>query len=286
MRYGRAGKRAGTGKTTDPAEAEAAVTAINGGNTLTGILTNIVSLLLPLRCAHCGREGGSLCSACARALEPVGAHGCSCCGNPAAPGGLWGVDGASCPECAGRELNFRRSRAAFAYRGPARSLVRALKFRNQRRLARVMAQASHGSAERSGIFREAVLVPVPMHPSRKYERGYNHAALYARELADMSGAVSAELLERIEATVPQNRLDYERRRENPRGSVALASGAGRRLGAGVRRVALVDDVYTTGSTASECARVLSGELGLEVDVWTFARTVKRWSKGTHFPMGD
>lgn len=145
-----------------------------------------------------------------------------------------------------------------------------------------MAEWTLGQTGVEGFLEGATLVPVPMHRGRQLERGYNQAELYARALADLSGSGYEERLVRARVTDPQNRLDITSRRENPAGSIALRDGS-RPPG---RRVVVVDDVYTTGSTASECARVLVQEAGAEVDVWTFARTVKRWSKGAHYPMGD
>lgn len=253
-------------------EAGAAVTAI----TSRSILANIASLLFPLRCVHCGREGDSLCSQCIALLELLDGPACSRCGSPDASSRT------VCHECAGRELRFRSARAAFAYRGPARSIVHAIKYRNQRRLARKMAALSCGSRDLTGMFRGAVLVPVPMHSSRQYERGYNQAALYAGALAKQLDLSCRELLLKRNPTEAQNRLDAQERKRNLAGSFSMRRKAAINAG----RVMLIDDVYTTGSTASECARVLEKGLGVEVDVWTFARTVKRWSKDVHFPMGD
>lgn len=148
------------------------------------------------------------------------------------------------------------------------------------------------ACNQAGLTRPAkavTLTYVPLHSSKLVSRGYNQAGLFARALSRRLDLPLQDLLCKQHLTQPQNQLGYDERRLNPQGSVALRPDAGRRLrperagrvrsGRGREpappaRIVLVDDVYTTGSTVSECARVLSGGLGAEVDVWTFARTVK------------
>jgi ComF family protein len=176
-----------------------------------------------------------------------------------------------CDECRGRRLPFISARAAYEYAGPARSLVRALKYSGQRRLAGMMCDLTCGDTELTAMSKGATLTFVPMHRSRQFDRGYNQAELYARALARRLGLPCRELLLKRSPTGPQNRLDSWQRKHNLAGNFSAA-----RVDCGISgRVVLVDDVYTTGSTAAEATRVLSGDLGLEVDVWTFARTVRR-----------
>ena len=132
---------------------------------------------------------------------------------------------------------------------------------------------------------------MPLHSSKLASRGYNQAGLFARALSLRLGLPLQDLLCKQHLTQPQNQLGYDERRRNLEGSIALRRDF--RGGPGFRgrgalpgsmpgvpgearggSILLVDDVYTTGSTVSECARVLSGGLGMEVHVWTFARTVK------------
>jgi predicted amidophosphoribosyltransferase len=102
-------------------------------------------------------------------------------------------------------------------------------------------------------------------------RGYDHAGMYARALARRLKLPLRNLLYKSQPTAPQNRLDFDERRKNIRGSFALRRGAW----VDSERIILVDDVYTTGSTAAECAMILKKGLGVKVYVWTFARTVRR-----------
>ena len=225
----------------------------------------LLSLLFPLRCIHCGRPGEQLCPACEERFAAIGPYVCRRCGKPSVR------DVSTCGECRGRNLHFACSRAAYAYRGPARSLVHGLKYSGRRRLARLMADLTRGSDGLTEICEAATLTFVPMHRNRKFDRGYNQAELYARALAKRLGLSCRALLLKRHPTEPQNRLDSLERKRNLAGSFSLR----RRAAAGGRRVVLVDDVYTTGSTVAECARILRQGLDAEVNVWTFARTVRR-----------
>lgn len=227
------------------------------------VLADLLSVLLPRRCVACGCPGARLCLACAAALSPPGPALCGRCGRPS-PRPL-----PDCLECRGRRLYFDSARAAFRYEGPARAMVRALKYSGQWRLAALMAELSAGVPGLTDLAKGATLTCVPLHRSKLLGRGYNQAELYARALARRLDVPFERLLAKSRPTPAQNRLDRAGRRRNLKGSFSLRPKA-RTAG----RVVLVDDVYTTGSTASECARLLHRQLEVEVSVWTFARTVR------------
>ena len=229
-----------------------------------GVLDNILSILFPIRCVHCGASGNWLCGGCAAALNPVGRHRCRRCGNPAAG------DVPECRECLGLPLKFDNAGAAFVYEGPARSLVHRLKYSGQRRLAGTMADLSCRHADLTGMGKEVTLTYVPQHKSKLLSRGYNQAGIYARSLARRLDLPLSDLLCKQNPTLSQNRLNQDERKVNLQGSIMLRKGARCKSS----RVLLVDDVYTTGATASECAGVLHDGLGVDVRVWTFARTVR------------
>ncbi|MBE0430064.1 MAG: ComF family protein, partial [Thermoleophilia bacterium] len=135
-----------------------------------GILTELLSILFPLRCAHCGRAGNWLCDECAEQLRPIGPAICRRCGRPL-PASM-----PDCPECRGRELQFDRARAAFCFDGPARSLVHRLKYSGQRRLASFMADLSlEAMADLTENCERVNLTSVPLHSSKLVSRGYNQA---------------------------------------------------------------------------------------------------------------
>ena len=229
-----------------------------------GIFSSLLSVFFPLRCVHCGRPGTWLCAPCAGGMKPVGPRICDRCGRPAP----YAVP--ECHECRGRGLQFERARAAFVFDGPVRSLVHRLKYAGHRRLAGLMADISCNRADLTDISKEATLTYVPLHRSRMLSRGYNQAGMYARALASRLDLPVENLLCKQNPTTSQNRLNLDERKVNLAGSMAIRDGAR----CGGRRILLIDDVYTTGSTVSECARVLKKGFGVDVHVWTFARTVK------------
>lgn len=241
------------------------------------MFSEFLSVLFPLRCVHCGRSGNWLCPQCAGSLSPLGPRFCRHCGRPCGKNEATSSGRRDCPECRGRELHFHTARAAFSFEGPARSLVHRLKYSGQRRLAAFMAELTCKQAGLTVTGKAVTLTYVPLHSSKLLSRGYNQAELYARALSRRLGLPLQDLLCKQHPTLAQNQLGFEERRRNLEGSFSLRRRVGVSAAAGhdIGRLVLVDDVYTTGSTTAECARVLQEGLGVDVDVWTFARTVKR-----------
>jgi len=169
-----------------------------------------------------------------------------------------------CRECAGRRLAFASARAAVRYEREARVLVGAWKERALRSLAAVAA----------GVLADAVALPaadaltfVPADPDRSLSRGHHPAATLADRLAALWGLPVLPLLERPRAGKAQRELGLADRGGNVAGVFVACR-------APPPRVVLVDDVYTTGATASEAARCLVRAGARRVDVLTFARTVR------------
>jgi predicted amidophosphoribosyltransferase len=218
----------------------------------------LLDLLLPRRCAGCGRGEELLCNACRAALRRLTGPGCARCGAPTA----WPVE--RCVECAGRRLPFTSARAAVAYEGAARPLVAAWKERGLRPLA---AEAARLVAEIVPAPPVAALAYVPADRDRNLKRGHNTAKALARDLGVLWGVPLVDALDRTRSVRPQRGLPRAERRRNVRDSFAA-----RRAPA---RVALVDDVYTTGATVSAAATELRRAGAREVHVVTFARAMRR-----------
>lgn len=220
----------------------------------------MLDLLLPQRCAVCGRDGSQLCADCYAGLARLEPPLCARCGAPTA----WPVE--RCRECAGRRLAFAQARAATAYDDAARRLVHAWKERGLRRLAHAAAELV---AERLPSPHADALTFVPADRDRRLARGHNPAERLARELALRWELPCVPLLERT-------------RGGRQRGSSAAARrsvrGAFRATGPTQRRLVLVDDVYTTGATASAAASALRRAGARQVDVVTFARALRRGSR--------
>jgi competence protein ComFC len=227
----------------------------------------VLHVLLPRACAHCRedlrfRSDEALCGPCAAALPPPPEPACVRCG------GALGVRAGFCAACAGRLFACRLTRAAASYRGPAASLVRAFKFRGLPCAARAAGRAMAADfARRPELSGFDALVPVPLHPRRERERGYNQALLLARELGAGTGLPVRELLERRRAAAPSWRLGRAARRAE------LAGAFDSRPGDGARglRLLLVDDVCASATTLEECALALRRAGARDVAGYAFAR---------------
>jgi predicted amidophosphoribosyltransferase len=218
----------------------------------------LLDLLVPRRCAGCGRLGATLCARCRGLVVYLRGPGCARCGAPSA----WPVD--RCLECSGRRLAFASARAAVAYHGPVRPLVAAWKERGQRALAAEAADVIANTLDRPGV---DALAFVPPDGDRSVKRGHHPAERLAGELGARWELPVLSLLARTRAARPQRGLTLAERRRN----VAGAFLAGSRVPG---RVGLVDDVYTTGATASAASSALRRAGARRVEVVTFARTVR------------
>ncbi|HET7747559.1 MAG TPA: ComF family protein [Vicinamibacteria bacterium] len=231
------------------------------------IVDPVLSLVFPAWCPSCAAPvdrptRGPLCEACWDAL-PVHEAECAC-GQPlAAP------LASSCGRCRRGLGPFTRGASLGPYAGPLRVLVHELKYRGRRRAAARLAECLLARPSVRGTLQDAdVVVPVPLHPRRKRERGFNQSEELARALGRAGGlAVAPTALVRRTDTVSQSGLSAAARRRNVAGAFAVR---GRAQVAG-RVVVLVDDVYTTGATARACAAALREGGAREIRVVTVAR---------------
>ena len=202
-----------------------------------------LDLLFPLTCLGCQREGKLLCQACADKLPRLKTPYCRVCAEPNAR--------SLCRWCSSIAPAFDGLRAPFLMEGPLREAVHALKYRGVRAAAPQLADLLADFLKSHSVPGEE-LVPVCLHPRRLRERGYNQSGLLAKELSKRTGLpINEGSLMRIKDSLPQVRVaSREQRRENVSGSFQCRDDmTGRKL-------ILVDDVATTGSTLSACAAAL------------------------------
>jgi predicted amidophosphoribosyltransferase len=217
----------------------------------------MLDLLLPQRCVVCGCGGRQLCVACREELPRLEPPLCARCGAPTA----WPVK--RCRECAGRRLAFASARAAVGYDAAARRLVHAWKERGLRRLA---AEAAELVAECLPPPDVDALTFVPADRGRRLERGHNPAERLALELAELWELPCLPLLERRRGGRQRGSSAAERR---------TVRGAFRARNAAPRKVAVIDDVYTTGATAAAVASALRAGGARRVEAVAFARALRR-----------
>jgi predicted amidophosphoribosyltransferase len=217
----------------------------------------MLDLLLPQRCVVCGCSGKQLCAGCRDELPRIEPPLCTRCGAPTA----WPVE--RCRECAGRRLGFASARAAVGYDAAARRLVHAWKERGLRRLA---AEAAQLVAQRVPPPGADALTFVPADRERRLARGHNPAERLALELAAHWELPCLPLLERTRGGRQRGSSAAERR---------TVRGAFRARGPVPRRVAVIDDVYTTGATAAAAASALRAAGAHRVEAVAFARALRR-----------
>ncbi len=212
-------------------------------------IRKILDYIYPPRCPVCGEisEDG-ICAPCRRGLSVIREDYCLKCGKP-----LEEEQEEYCPDCKKRTHAFEAGRAVFSYQGGLRQSLYRLKYEGKKEYGRIfgeeMARYLGPWIRQCGITR---IVPVPLHAARQRERGYNQAALPARELGRRMGIpVDEKALYRVKSTVPQKMLDGDERRENLSRAFCLRG----EIHPG-ERILLVDDIYTTGSTADAAAGCL------------------------------
>lgn len=205
----------------------------------------VLDLLYPRTCVGCGREGRYFCEGCRISLPWISAPWCLQCG-------LHLPDGKSCAFCAAHELTLDGLTSAFLYQPPVREALIALKYHGMSALSIELAEllAAHVAGKDLPV---DVIVPVPLHRSRRRERGYNQSEAIGKDLARMLGlAVQGDALVRTRSTSPQaQQASREERLRNMQD--AFAPGPANVRG---RRVLLLDDVCTTGATLNACAAAL------------------------------
>jgi ComF family protein len=237
------------------------------------ILTGLSDIIFPPRCLTCDiildhHENLPVCPTCFEKIKYITSPLCNCCGIP-----FSGADKSDhlCGDCTISKPAFSFARAVGHYDTTFLEAIHSFKYRGKiaygKILGRLMAQYNYPAIN---IPDYTLILPVPLHLKRLRERGFNQSVILAREIARrFSTPLDFLTLKRYIYTEPQINLGKKERELNVRGTFKVTDPE--RITN--QKILLVDDVYTTGSTVKECARLLLKEGASSVAVLTLARAV-------------
>ncbi len=239
---------------------------MSAAETLKVLRDGVLSLFFPHPCACCGRYIKDfsylyVCPSCYFSSASLPRPLCEKCSKP-----LVSAKTGICRECGEHKKYFSYVSASAAYNGAVRELIHCLKFYNKGRAARILARRIAGSINIKGKDFDVIL-PVPTSRKRREEQGYSHTKMLAGELSRLWGMKMSEGLKKIKDTPPQNSLDRKERLVNLKGAFEAVKRFDK------KKVLVVDDVYTTGATMNETAKVLLNAGAEEVAGVVAARSI-------------
>jgi competence protein ComFC len=244
-----------------------------------GVLDALASVVFPAPCRICGQTLANasripICEACLGGFEQIPAPMCLCCGRPFVSAAVGQTAQPLCRLCRVNFYAFERARSFAIYDDALSEAIVLLKYEEVMRLGDWFAERlADIISQAPGDWRADVVVPVPLHPERQRERGYNQAELIARPLAKrLNMKLESRLLVRTKPRPPQLVLSRTEHWKSVRGAYATRGG----LQVDNLRVLLVDDVLTTGATLDACARALRRAGAAAVLGLTVAR-VRSWA---------
>ena len=256
---------------------------------------SLFATLFPADCRICGEpliriSRLPVCEGCLASIHPIAGGLCAICGERIVSGYALESEDIRCGICRRIDQPFAKAAAYGSYESALRDLIHMLKYQQVRPAANVLGRMLAeviADLEPGWIPATVLVVPVPLFAAKLRQRGFNQAEMIARMAIKVSPererySLAADMLERSRDTQSQIGLTRHQRRENLRGAFRVTD---REKVAG-REILLVDDVFTTGTTASECARVLRRAGAARVWVATVARTLKVELQAVHFEPQD
>lgn len=232
---------------------------------LHGIMLNIstkIKLALPAQpCVLCGSmsHDGLWCAACDGALPYLDVPRCPTCALPTSGGEL-------CGQCLKHAPLFARATAVFGYAFPLDKLMQAMKYGEQLALADAFAEKLARRIDKKRL--PDHIIPVPLHPAKLRERGFNQSLLLAARIArELDVNLLHDTCRRVRDTPPQSALPWKERKKNVRGAFCCDADLSG------KHVALVDDVLTTGASLDALAEAVQKRGASEISVWVVARTL-------------
>lgn len=232
--------------------------------TTKSVYSGVLDLIYPPFCLVCEKPGEHfLCADCIEQIDTIEPPCCRKCGLP--------TDHLYCPECELREFAFESARSAGVFDGVLRNAIHEFKFRFHLGLADPLSELMVRCFPNTYLAGKAdIVVPVPIHHSRLVERGFNQAIELSRRFCKrVSLPMETSALYRVKRTKHQVNLPYDQRATNIEGAFAVKD-AGKIAG---KRVLLIDDVFTTGATLNEAAKVLREAGASAIYAYTLARSL-------------
>lgn len=232
----------------------------------------LLDLMLPSFCLACDKPLGSapellFCPDCLKELRFVQSPLCPCCGRVylVAAGGDH-----HCGACLTTKKHFLWARALFLYEEPLKKIVHRFKYQGKTVCLPSFASFARNLPQLAEIKEVDLIVPVPLHPTRLRERGFNQAMLLTHAFFPNDPRITPELLIRSRPTAPQTGFSGAARRTNLKNAFTVIKPHQLTK----KKILLVDDVFTTGTTVNECAKVLKKAGAKEVIVLTLARVTE------------
>ena len=227
--------------------------------------SQVLSWLLPSRCLQCKSaiksNTGPICTSCYTEL-PFQGNNCARCGQRYSSGHDY------CGRCLSSPPSFDQCFCPFEYKSGIKDLICSIKYREKPSLAKAAAQLLAREITENDIELPQAIIPVPMHVKRLRSRGYNHANLIAKQLSlILDIEYIDDLIAKTKPTPAQAGLSLKKRQTNLKNSFKLTKSTK------FSRIAIIDDVMTTGATAEEIAKILKKNGVDYIQVWGIAHTL-------------
>ena len=245
-------------------------------------ITRVIDAAFPPACPSCNKLPGPsptyLCSPCQRIVEPITTARCAKCGMPFPHGTRHELLPHRCDNCTGIRLHFKFATAGYLHKGAIRYAIHRLKYRHSGALASPLAHLFLKTMEDPRIAEAGhpwLLVPAPIHPRRKIDRGYNQAAEICHRLGKLTGIPSYDILRIRGSGSAQHQMELTRKERLTalKDTIALRVPPFAKFILKGKHILFIDDILTTGATASVCAQVLTQHGGAQtVAVATLARS--------------
>lgn len=215
---------------------------------------SLLDWIYPPKCISCGMIFAPvhgeptqwICENCEPLLEPIPDPVCPICGYPT-------TEGFDCPSCKNKKMHYDIHRAAFVYDGVLRDLLHDIKFRSKRRTAQGLGAVLAETIINWNINGD-LIIPIPLHPSKKRSRGFNQASVLALPFSkSLKIPMADNMIKRVKRTAPQSNLTPIAREQNLQNAFSLNT---RKYNPRNKQIILIDDIYTSGATMNACTKIL------------------------------